>query len=694
MNPQLELMLQQAIQAFQSGDFDGADLSLRRILQVDSRNLPALHILGLIKASQSKYLEAADYLARAARIDQNDASIQFNLAKALADSGRDKEALAHHKKAVALAPNNPEAWLSYGKTASNLGRYEDALVLYGNALSLKSDYAEAALNKGATLKELKRCEEAIALAEQALTINPNLIEAWSNKGAVLQELKRYDEAMAHYDKAINLNPDYHEGWFNKGAVLQELKRYDEAMAHYDKAINLNPDYHEAWSNKGLALKELKRFFEAMAHYDKATSLNPNYHEGWFNKGATLHELKQYDEAMAHYDQVLSLKPDHREAWINKGLILQELKRYDEAMAHYDQVLSLKPDDHEMWTNKGLILQELKRYDEAMAHYDQVLSLKPDYAEGWNNIVMLNLFLKKYQAGWENYDWRLKTKDYQLKMAVESLTLWNGLSCKHLLIFSEQGIGDMIFYASMLGIAKNRTEKITVSIDVRLIPILSRSFPEITFFDNNAPFDASLYDAQIPFGSLPVVMNMNPDMVGRRIPYLMDNDLITKNLKNNSHSKKQLKCGVAWKSNNQKLGANKSILLSDLNDIFQADGFEFINLQYGDTQDEIKDLENNHGAKLTTVEGIDLFKDIDGLLSIIQTCDLVVTTSNVTAHLAGALGKTTFLLVPYSAGRIWYWHEETISSWYPSISLYSQDQNFEWKSAIKNIASRLKNEIFK
>ena len=275
MNPQLQALLQQAIQAFQSGNFDSADLILKRVLLVDSKNLAALHVLGLIKVTQANFTEAADYLTRAARIHPNDASIQYNLAKALADSGNDKDALVHHKRAVALAPNNPEAWLSYGKTASNLGRYEDALVWYGNAISLKPDYAEASLNKGATLKELGRYEEAIAFAEQALAINPNLTEAWSNKGVALKELKRYDEAIVHYDKALGLKPEYAEAWSNKGVTLHELKRYDEAIAHYDKALSLKPGFAEAWSNKGVTLNEFKRFDEAIAHYDKALSLKPD-----------------------------------------------------------------------------------------------------------------------------------------------------------------------------------------------------------------------------------------------------------------------------------------------------------------------------------------------------------------------------------------------------------------------------------
>ena len=254
MNPQLQLILQQAIQAFQSGNFVSADLSLRRVLQIDSKNLPALHILGLIKASQSNYREAADYLARAARIHPNDASIQYNLAKALSDSGNDKDALAHHKKAVALAPNNPEAWLSYGKTASNLGRYEDALVWYGNALSLKPDYAEASLNKGATFKELERYEEAIAFAEQALSINPNLAEAWTNKGVALKALKCFDEAITHYDKALSLKPDYHEASWNKSLCLL-------LQGDFENGLQL---YESRWTSEKVSEIAGKRSFDGPA----------------------------------------------------------------------------------------------------------------------------------------------------------------------------------------------------------------------------------------------------------------------------------------------------------------------------------------------------------------------------------------------------------------------------------------------
>jgi tetratricopeptide (TPR) repeat protein len=246
-------MLQQAIQAFQAGNYDSADLMLTRVLQVDSKNLLALQVIALLKASQTNYGEAANFLGRAARISPNDATVRFNLAKALTDSGNDKDAIAHHKKAIALAPNNPEIWLSYGNTTSNLGRYNDALLWFGNALSLNSDYVEAELSIAITLYKLKRYDEAIYHYDKALSLKPDYREAWSNKGVTLNELKRFEEAIAHYDKALSLKPDYHEAWSNKGVTLNELKRFDEAIAHYDKALSLKPDYHEASFNKSLSL---------------------------------------------------------------------------------------------------------------------------------------------------------------------------------------------------------------------------------------------------------------------------------------------------------------------------------------------------------------------------------------------------------------------------------------------------------
>jgi len=409
MNPKLQPILQQAICAFENGNYESAHSILKRALQIDSKNFMSLHLLGLVKVSQLKHKEAIDYLARAARIQPNDASIHYNLAKALADSGSDLVALMHHKKAVTLAPGNSRAWLNYGLSASNLSRFDEAIDCYNKALFLNPDYAEAWSNKGVTLTQLKCFDEAIDCYNKALILNPDFAEVWFNKGNVFNELKRFDEAITHYDKALTLKPDYAEAWSNKGVTLNEIKRFDEAINCYDRALALKPDHIEAWSNGGNIFNELKRYDEAITYFDKALNLNPDFAEVWSNKGNVFNKLKRFDEAITHYDKALTLKPDYVEAWSNKGVVLYELKLFDEAIDCYEKALKINPEYAEAWSGKGVALHELKLIDKAIDCYDKTLDLKPDHAEAWSNKGNIFNELKRYDEAIIHFDKALSLK---------------------------------------------------------------------------------------------------------------------------------------------------------------------------------------------------------------------------------------------------------------------------------------------
>lgn len=226
-------MLQQALEAFQRGDHGVADSMLKRILKVDSKNLPALHILGLLKASAEDYQEAAALLTKAANLNPNDASIQYNLAKAIADGGRHKQSLPHHKKAVALTPNNSSAWLNFGKSLSNLKCHTEALDCYRKAIGLEPHLAEGWFNMGTTQHELKHYEEALLHYDKALSINPNYSQAWANKAFTFHELKRFSEALLSYDKAINIDPDNIPANWNKSLTLLHLGDYENGWPLYE-----------------------------------------------------------------------------------------------------------------------------------------------------------------------------------------------------------------------------------------------------------------------------------------------------------------------------------------------------------------------------------------------------------------------------------------------------------------------------
>jgi tetratricopeptide (TPR) repeat protein len=649
MNSPLQLMLQQAIQAFQGGNFDSADLILKRVLQVDSKNLPALHILGLIKASQSNYKEAAEYLSRAARLHPNDASIQYNLAKALSDSGNDKDALAHHIKAVALAPNNPEAWLSYGKTASNLGRHEDALVWYGNALTLNPDYAEACVNKGVTL----------------------------------HELKRFDEAIAHYDKALSLKPDYAEASLSKSATLKELKRYEEAIAFAERALSINPNLAEAWTINGIALKELKRFDEAIAHYDKALSLKPDYAEAWANKGVTLHELKRFDEAIDHYDQVLSLKPDYAEAWANKGVTLHELKRFDEAIAHYDKALSLKPDYAEACINEGVTLHELKRFDEAIAHYDKALSLKPDYAEAsWNKSLSL-LLQGDFENGLPLYESRWNS-EYVSELAGKRFfdkPVWLGvesLQDKTILLYGEQGLGDFIQFCRYVKLVVGMGAKIILEVPESLASLMKGldGISQLVIKGEELPS----FDYRCPLVSLPLALNTSISSIPNSIPYLSvePNKISEWSHKLGERTKKRV--GVVWSSmSNFKEDSKRSLMLMDFIKALPSEGFEYICLQ--------KELKACDKEIFTSYKNIRFFgsdlKDFSDTAALIENVDLVISSCTSIPHLSGALGKETWILLSHVPDWRWFLNRED-SPWYPSMKLYRQPSNGDWGGVLDKV----------
>ena len=241
MHPQLAIDLQQAIQYFQNGKLGEAELLLKRVLLIDSKCLPALHILGLVKASQGNNTEAVNFLKKAVRIDANDASLQYNLANALSEAGLDADSLPHYKKAIDLAPGNQDAYLNYGKSLSKLNRHQEALVIYERATPINPLNTGLLLNKGISYQNLGRLDDALKLTEEALAIHPVSLDALLNKGVLLKQMNRFDEALSTYDKALELNPQFADAWFNRANALNDLKRLEEASQSYQKALELNPN---------------------------------------------------------------------------------------------------------------------------------------------------------------------------------------------------------------------------------------------------------------------------------------------------------------------------------------------------------------------------------------------------------------------------------------------------------------------
>ena len=545
------------------------------------------------------------------------------------------------------------------------------------------------LNQSVLSLQSNNDHSAELFLKQAIKLAPKNPDVLRFFGIIEARREKFDSALAYFQKALKEAPKNVFVNSNIGNVLLELKRYEEALKAYDKAISLDPNYAEAHNNKANALQALERYDEALISYDKAIAIDPNYAQAYSNKGNTLHELKRYEDAIIYFDRALGLRPDYFEAYCNKGVTLYELLRYNDALMVYDKALSIEPNYAQAQYNKGVALQALKSYEEAVSCHLRAIDINADYADAHLALGILQLRVNDFASGWEEHEWRWKASNSNSAEYQTSKPLWDGRKTdKRILVWPEQGVGDKILYSSMFKEIGILSEKVIVSIDSRLIPIYKRSFPNLGFVDEKKSIPESDYDLQIPMGGLMKLLRPSiQSFKAVNFPYLIDDQQKTESLRGSFERPRagQKICGISWRSSNKKVGDHKSIPLPKLSTLLNLDKFEFINLQYGDTTQDFKDLDNRSVQKIHQIPDVDLHDDLDGTLSLIQACDLIVTCSNSIAHMSGALNKKTILILPFEAGKFWYWSEaDGRSLCYPSVEIFSQSEQGDWDVVVEQV----------
>lgn len=665
---------EKAIALHRKGKLAEAKAIYQKILKAAPKNADALHLLGVVAAQTKDFARSVELIGRAIAIRPDDAAFHSNLGNALRALGRAAEAVESYERAVALNPRYAEALYNRGIALQALGRSEDAIESYDRALALAPNSPEVHTNRGTALREVGRLEDALGAYDMAISLRPEHVMALSNRGNVLKELGRLDDAVASYDRALALRPDYAEAWYNRGVALAALGRDGEAVVCYDRAIALRPDYAEAHYNRGVVFDRLRRWQDALAAYDRAIEFAPESIEAWCNRGNVLQELQRFAEAVESYDRALALDPDHAATITSRGNALGGLRRFDEAVACHDRALALKPDDAKAWSNRGAALAALHRMEEAFESYDRAMALDPEYFEApWNKALAL-LGSGALGEGWDLYSARWKKKSFTSEPYVTTRPEWDGEPGVRLLIWEEQGIGDQILFGSMLADAAAAVSETIVQTDARLVPLFARSLPGIRFLATEEGVPEDAYDAHLAMGALGRHFRRNSeDLPAAADGYLKADTARADALRASLCGPGERLIGLSWKSKNAKFGEAKSLGLVDFLPLLRLPGVRFVNLQYGDTAAETADLRDRFGIDVQTCASVDNFSDIDGLAALIEACDFVVTTSNTTVHIAGALGKTTLMILTYGGDILWYWgnRRDGRSLWYPSVRMVAQ-----------------------
>ncbi len=693
---QLQKTLGEVNVLFSKGNLEASEKILRELLSSLPSHPEVLSKLGAIYLYQDKLNDGIQLIKKCLEINPYQPDVLNNYAVALLNSNSAQQALEVIKKAIQLKPDYIDAHYHQGIIFKSLALFDEALNAYKHVLKLSPSHEKAILNSAAIYIQLEKYNDAISFLNnfQSAIGSPGY---FYNLGLAHLKIKNFIEAYQSFNIALSQNPNYCEALNNLGLALKGLRRYEEALKSIERALVLDNQNVESLNNKGLILIELERFKEAVFQFQMAIKIKPDDFTSYNNLGIALKALGLFDEALKNYNFALKLKPDYVEAINNRGLILQEQKNFDDALRDFNQAIHIKSNFAEAYVNRGLLFRNKQLHKQSFQDIKYASELDPNNLDINFNLCMIYLLvLLNFKKGWECFEKRKEVHDFIEKTKFLNKIYLNYLpdSDDPILIYGEQGIGDQIIYLSLLHELERLPNEIFLQIDSKLLTLFQRSFPKFKFLSNKESLASNNYKYHLLCGSLPhIYRNSKDSFLNQRESFLISDQARILNLGEELRCRHKYVCGIAWKSSNPKFGQFKSIPLKSLLPILKLSFINFIDLQYGDNTEEINLVSNEHGTEINKIDGIDNFNDIDGLASLIDSCDFIVTISNVTAHIAGALGKKVFLLVPYDKGRIWYWHENIKKSlWYPSVEIFTQTETGDWSVPINEIKEKIVEEI--
>ncbi|MEA2916540.1 MAG: hypothetical protein QOJ15_8621 [Bradyrhizobium sp.] len=534
-----------------------------------------------------------------------------------------------------------------------------------------------------SLHQNGRTPEAEKLYQAVLVHDPDHPGALQQLSVLRLQQGAFDDALRLIHRILEQDPNFSEGHNNLGVALQALDRPAEALRHFEKAIAIKPGHADAHYNLGMALQMLNRFAEAAECYRRALALRANYVDAYNNLGNVLQVLNRPQDAIACFESVLAIRPDHADAHSNRGNALAALDRYEEAVASYDRALAIRPDHADAHNNLGLVLRDINRHQEAIACFENAQAIKPDHVDAQLNEALVRLALGDFDAGWRKYEARRLANSNRKPAPRRPLWLGHGdLSGKTILLHGEQGLGDTLQFLRYVPLVAEQGARVILAVQ-RPLARLVTSFTGVSVLrvqgDAIPPFDC-----YCPLPSLPLAFATTLDTIPATVPYLHVETEDCQRWKNRLAAGPGPKVGLVWAGNPaHKNDRRRSIAMHSIAALFDHPGVRWFSLQSGERAGDLAMLNCDRVADLSSE-----LADFAETAAAIANLDLVITVDTATAHLAGALGKPVWVLLPFSAD--WRWLlDRNDSPWYPTARLYRQAAPGDWAGVVKQVDNALR-----
>lgn len=568
-------------------------------------------------------------------------------------------AIEGYRKVLAQNPDHADAQALLGVALSAMGQHDEALALLSRALETDPSAALFKLHYGNALMEAGRLEESAAIFREGLAQAPGRAEFPYNLANVLRQMGQWEEAGELYEKAVSLAPSHAQARNNLASVLAHFERFEEALVQLREVLQSAPDYFDAWLNLCNFAEKAGHF--ALAHEAgvNAATLQPQNESAWLGLGVALNKLGRDEEALVAYREAVRLKPDWTEVWDNIGQTLQFLGRLGEAEEAYRKTIDLAG---QSVPDADVLVMDEKAFGNRHWHLALLELLKGDLRHGF----------ARYRARFGEVG--------GLERPVWPQPVWRGqeLAGRTILVLDEQGMGDTLMLARYLPMLKARGAKVVLHVHPALAPVFEgwdgvdfviprgQRIPDFDFY-------ATTFD--LPFAFQTTMQNI-PALV----PYL---PRLVPDEKTRLPDGGGRKVGIAWAGAPlHKHDARRSLPLSLVAALFDSEAVQF----YSFNRDK-RDGDDLLLAHHKVVDLADRLHDFGDTARFMDQMDLIISCDTSTAHLAGALGKPVWTLLPYAPD--WRWLTGRADSpWYPTMRLFRQSAPADWAGVVGAVRQAL------
>ena len=569
------------------------------------------------------------------------------------------------------------------------GELTRAKSLYQAVLKATPNHFDALHLSGVIEAQMHDPRSAVEKIRKALAADPRNAAAYgafSNMGLALTQLGEFETALAAFDRSIALKADHAETHCRRGDVLRALHQPYPALASYQQALALKTDYLAAHGNCGVVLCELEQWEAAIACFDRAIAIRPDCAEAYMNRGNALLELRQWAAALESYDRAIAIKPDFAEAYSNRGIALKELRHWDAALASTAQAIAIRPAYASAHLNRGAVHHALRQFEAARDCFDQAIAISADYAEAHADKGVLSLQHGDFATGWGEYEWRWKSRRGSNIREKRNFPqpLWLGddsLAGKTILLHAEQGLGDTLQFCRYAKSVAALQATVILEVQAPLAGLLSNLDGVSRLVVKGDPLPD--FDCQCPLLSLPLAFRTNLSSIPSAPRYL------TSDTTKRTHWEAQLgpaerpRIGLVWSGGTlHRDDHHRSIPLAELFEALPT-GFEYVSLQK-----EVRDRDTPFLRAAPHLRHFaDQLFDFTDTAALCDCLDLIISVDTSVAHLSAALGRKTWMLLPFNSDWRWLLNRND-TPWYPSMTLYRQTQAGGWSEVLTRLRKDL------